>query len=143
MRKGLITHPWNTISTLWLRLVVQGESTGGWLVKFVSNWETSSSLVNVGSKGGFNLRLMTSAQLMCYKKWPGLEEWRSLYRICQLFFTCDLHISKLTTLKYGCVLIESASVGPAPNLWFTCRFRNFRIRSRASGVRYGGKFSFP
>ena len=61
------TYPWNTILTLSLKLVAQGESTGGWLVNVVSNWDTSSSDVKVGSNGGLSFRLITSAQFMCLK----------------------------------------------------------------------------
>lgn len=44
-----------------------GESTGEEAVNFLSNWETSSSLVKVGLNGGSNFRDMTSCHLMCLK----------------------------------------------------------------------------
>ena len=118
---------WKTRLTLSERDAPQGESTGVCLVKLESNWLTSSSDAKTGLKGGSSFLEITSAHLMCLKK--------------------------------GWVLIGSASAAPLPRRWEICRFKSFLqffqiknftmseipylMRSLASGVRYGGRFSFP
>lgn len=44
-----------------------GESIGAEAVNFLSNCDTSSSLANIGLKGGSNFRDITSSQLICLK----------------------------------------------------------------------------
>jgi len=46
-------------------------------------------------------------------------------------------------LKNGCIRTGSPSVTALPKRTATCLFNSFRIKSRASGVRYGGKLSLP
>lgn len=60
---------WNTLLADSLRVYSAGESIGADVVNFLSNCETSSSLVNVGLNGGSNLRDITSFQLICLKNW--------------------------------------------------------------------------
>lgn len=102
---------WKTRLALSLSVYSGGESTGAEFVNFLSNCDTSSSLVSLGLNGGSNFRAMTSFQLICLKK-----RW---------------------------FLTGSASQGPDPSLWGTCRFNSFLMRSRESGVKYGGRMSFP
>ena len=68
LRDSLPTHPWKTRLTLSLRLLVHGESTGVCLVKLTSNCDTSSSPESAGSKGGRNLRSITSDQDRCLRR---------------------------------------------------------------------------
>jgi len=55
----------------------------------------------------------------------------------------EITSAHLMCLKKGWVLIGSASAAPLPRRWEICRFKSFLMRSLASGVRYGGRFSFP
>lgn len=58
---------WNTLLADSLKVHSTGESIGADVVNFLSNCDTSSSLVSVGLNGGSNFRDITSFQLICLK----------------------------------------------------------------------------
>lgn len=65
--QGKCQLTWNTLFADSLKVLSIGVSIGMAAVNFLSNCETSSSLVNLGLKGGSSFRDNTSSQMICSK----------------------------------------------------------------------------